>query len=496
MGARFLAFDLGAESGRAMSADLRGGVLQLSETWRFANDPVRVDGSLYWDAPRLWLHIEQALEQAAADGARFDSVGVDAWGCDYGLLGENGDLLGNPYHYRDSRTDGVMEDVFRRVSRERLYEITGIQFLTFNTLFQLVAAARHTPRLLDAAIQFGTIPDILNYWLTGELRAEYTSATTTQMIDARRRDWAVDLLRELELPLRLLPPLVEPGAVLGTLRRSVSQALAGTPVVAPACHDTGSAVASVPAHGGRAFLSSGTWSLLGTEIGAPIITPRALDGNFTNEGGVCGTTRLLKNIGGLWLLQACRREWAKSGRRYEYEELMRVAADDRLAFRSLFDPDDPSFFHPSAMTETMSAYCRRTAQPEPEGAAAFTRAILESLAFKYRVVLDALEELTGTRLTEVQIVGGGSRNRLLNQFTADATGRTVIAGPVEATALGNVAMQMLAVGAVNDLAEARRIIEHSFPVERFHPANADRWEAQYRRFQDYCHGFTATEKPV
>ena len=483
MGANFLAFDLGAESGRAMSGRLRSGVLDLVEVCRFPNEPVRVDGSLYWDAPRLWLHMQRALERVP-DGPRLDSIGVDTWGCDYGLLGENGDLLGNPFHYRDARTDGVMEDVFTRVSRGEIYDATGIQFLPFNTLYQLVAAARSTPRLLDAAIQFGTIPDILNYWLTGELRAEYTNATTTQMVDARTRTWAFDLLRRLDLPTRLLPPLVEAGAMLGPLQRSANAALAGTPVVAPACHDTGSAVASVPAHGARAFLSSGTWSLLGTEVARPIITPRALDANFTNEGGVCGTTRVLKNISGLWLLQGCRRDWTDEGHQYEYAELVN-AATDHAPFRSLFDPDDPAFLHPERMTRAIAAYCRRTSQPEPDGPAAYTRAIFESLAFKYRVVLDTLEALTGTPITELQIVGGGSRNRLLNQFTADATGRTVIAGPVEATALGNIAMQMLATGAVSTLAEARGIIEHSFPVERFVPAAADRWNAEYRRFQDY-----------
>src|SRR5215471_6162208 len=454
---RFLAFDLGAESGRAMVAHLHSGVLDLAEICRFPNEPVRVDGSLYWDAPRLWLYMERALEQAAAAPARLDGIAVDAWGCDYGLLGENGELLGNPYHYRDARTDGVMDDVFTRVPRARIYDVTGIQFLTFNTLYQLVAAARATPRLLEAATQFGTIPDIFNYWLTGDLRAEYTSATTTQMIDARRRDWAFDLLGELDVPARLLPPLIEPGSLLGPLKRSVCPPLEGTPVVVPACHDTGSAVAAVPASGGRAFLSSGTWSLLGTEVPGPIITARARDANFTNEGGVCGTTRFLKNIGGLWLLQSCRRAWARGGRAYEYAELMAAAEDDRFAFRSLFDPDDPSFLHPPDMVQAIGEYCRRTAQPEPDGPAACTRAILESLAFKYRVVLDGLEALTGTRIAEVQIVGGGSRNRLLNQFTADATGRFVIAGPAEATALGNVAMQLVATGAVGSLAEARRL---------------------------------------
>jgi rhamnulokinase len=484
MGARFLAFDLGAESGRAISARMESGVLALAEVCRFANEPVRVDGSLYWDMPRLWLQMQRTLERFPA-AERPDSIGVDAWGCDYGLLGEGGELVANPYHYRDARTDGVMDDVLARVPRARIYEVTGIQFLTFNTLYQLVAAARATPRLLDAATMLGTIPDILNYWLTGDLRSEYTIATTTQMVDAHARTWAFDLLRELDLPTRLLPPLVEPGSMLGPLQRSVSRSLEATPVVLPACHDTGSAAAAVPAGGGRAFLSSGTWSLLGTEVPRPIITPRTLDANFTNEGGVCGTTRLLKNIGGLWLLQRCRREWANDGQPYEYGELMSLAADERHAFRSLFDPDDRTFLHPESMPAAIAAYCRRTGQPEPDGPAAFTRAILESLAFKYRVVLDTLEELTDTRIAEVQIVGGGSRNRLLNQFTADASGRTVIAGPVEATALGNIAMQMVATGAVASLSEARRIIESSFPAERFEPAAADRWSAQYRRFQDY-----------
>jgi len=378
-----------------------------------------------------------------------------------------------------------MEDVFVRVPRERIYDITGIQFLPFNTLYQLVAAGRSTPGALDRAAQFGTMPDLFNYWLTGVLRSEYTNATTTQMVDARARTWAVDLLRELQVPTRLLPPIVEAGSVLGFVRRSAAASFEGTPVVAPACHDTGSAVAAVPTGSRRAFLSSGTWSLLGTEVPNPIITARALETNVTNEGGVCGTTRVLKNIAGLWLLQGCRRQWATQGERYEYGELMTLAADERHAFRSLVDPDDPTFLHPASMPAAIAAYCRRTEQPEPDSPAAFTRGILESLALKYRVVLEAIEELVGTRFVELQIVGGGSRNRLLNQFTADATGRRVIAGPVEATALGNIAMQMLATGAVSSLAEARRIIEHSFPVERYEPSAADRWNDEYRRFRDY-----------
>ena len=484
MAAHFLAFDLGAESGRAMSGCLRSGVLDLTQVCRFPNEPVRQGGSLHWDIQRLWSDIRRSLQHAEKDGRRLDSVAVDAWGCDYGLIGEDGALLGNPYHYRDARTDGVMEMVLARIGQARIYEITGTQFLSFNTLYQLVAARQRTPALLDSARVLGTIPDILNFWLTGVLRAEYTSATTTQMVDARARTWAEPLLRELDIPVRLLPELVEPGTVLGRLT-GIPSRFADVPVVAPACHDTGSAVASVPAFGSRAFLSSGTWSLLGIEVPHPIITPQTLEANFTNEGGVCGTTRLLKNIGGLWLLQSCRRGWAQHGHEYDYAELTVAAGREAPAFRSLFDPDDPAFLHPPDMARAIGDYCRKTGQPEPAGPAAFTRAILESLAFKYRVVLDLLESLTGTPIKEVQIVGGGSRNTLLNQFTADATGRVVLAGPAEATALGNIAMQMLATGAVSSLADARRIIANSFPVERSEPAEADRWDAEYRRFRDY-----------
>jgi rhamnulokinase len=480
---QFLAFDLGAESGRAIVGRLRAGLLDIREIHRFANEPVRQNGSLHWDILRLWLEMRRGLERVAGEG--LDSVGVDTWGCDYALVGEQGELLQNPYHYRDSRTDGVMEDVQQRVPAEEIYAVTGIQFLPFNTLYQLYAACRATPKLVDAATTFLTVPDVFNYWLTGRLTAEYTNATTTQFIDARTRSWASGLLSQLGIPTRLLPEIIEPGTVLGGLGHDVSPALAGTPVVAPACHDTGSAVASIAGGGRRAFLSSGTWSLLGAEIAGPIITPRARDLNFTNEGGVYGTTRLLKNIAGMWLLQACRRTWASTGAEFAYDELMAAAADDRLAFRCLFDPDHAAFLHPPCMLTAISRYCRETGQPEPDSPPAFTRAILESLAFKYRVVIEALEQLTGEPIEEIQIVGGGSRNRLLNQFTADATGCAVLAGPVEATALGNIALQMVGAGAVGSLAEARQIIERSFPVARFEPADQERWNAHYRRFQEY-----------
>jgi rhamnulokinase len=478
----FLAFDLGAESGRAIAGTLRGGTLVLDEIRRFHNEPVATDGSLRWDVRRLWSEMRQALEAAAA--LRLASVAVDAWGVDYALLGERGELLENPYHYRDVRTNGMMAAVFDRVSRARIYAITGIQFLPINTLYQVYAACRRTPDIVAAAQSLATIPDLMNYWLAGQLRSEYTIATTTQMVDARAGTWADDLLNEVGIPRRLLTEIVAPGAVVGTLQSGVADAHTGTPVVAPACHDTGSAVASVSAGGDTAFLSSGTWSLLGTETTAPVISARARDLNFTNEGGVCGTIRVLKNIAGLWLLQACRRSWAAGGQAENYDDLL-AAADARPAFTSLVDPDHSGFLNPVSMPAEIGAYCQRTSQPAPADPPAFVRAILESLALKYRLVLEQLEELTGRRIAQIRVVGGGSRNRRLNQFTADATGRTVIAGPVEATALGNIGMQMLAVGAVRSIAEARAVIERSFPVERFEPSDSDRWDAQYRRFADY-----------
>ena len=483
MSPRFLAFDLGAESGRAMLGRLHSGLLDVTEIHRFANEPVRQNGSLHWDVLRLWLEVKRGLERGSSSGV--ESVGVDAWGCDYALVGERGVLLENPYHYRDKRTDGIMEAVFERVTPEEIYSITGIQFLPFNTLYQLYAACQATPRLIDAAVTLVTIPDLVNYWLTGEMTAEFTNATTTQFVDPRSRSWATDLLHELDLPTRLLPRVVEPGTLVGRIGSDAPAPMAGTPVVAPACHDTGSAVAAVRADKERAFLSSGTWSLLGTELPAPVITPQARELNFTNEGGVCGTTRLLKNIAGLWLLQACRRSWAEQGQQFGYEELLAGAGDERHAFRSLFNPDHPTFLHPRCMVAAIAAYCRDTGQPEPDGPPGYARAILESLAFKYRVVLESLERLTCVPITEIRIVGGGSRNNLLNQFTADATGRVVVAGPAEASALGNIAMQMVATGAVESLAEARLIIERSFPVVRFEPAAKDRWDAHYRRFHAY-----------
>jgi rhamnulokinase len=484
--AHFLAFDLGAESGRALVGTLQAGVLTLDEVSRFANEPVHVLGSLRWDIPRLWHEMKRALGQAAEVSSRLESVGVDTWGVDYALLDERGGLLENPHHYRDSRTDGMIEAVLEIVNRERLYATTGIQVLQINTLYQLFAACRLTPQIVAAADSLVTIPDLLNYWLSGQLASEYTIASTTQCLDATSRTWATGLLTELGLPARLFQPIVQPGTTLGGIEPRVSEQFCGTPVVAPACHDTASAFMCAGGNRSSAVISSGTWSLLGIELPAPILTAKARDLNFTNEGGVNGTIRFLRNIGGLWLLQACRHEWAAHGSTTDYAALLEAAADDdRLAFRSLVDPDHAGFLKPASMPASIAMYCRRTGQPEPSAPHEFTRTVLESLAFKYRYVLESLEAISGSRFKEIRIVGGGARNRVLNQFTANATGRTVTAGPIEATALGNIAMQMVATGAVGSLADARRVIERSFPVERFEPIDSDRWDTHFRRFTDY-----------
>ena len=490
-----LAIDLGAASGRALLGRFDGNRLSLTEVRRFPNTPIADAGTLRWDVQALWSEIHQAV---ADTRDVITSVGVDAWGCDYALLDDRGDLVERPYHYRDHRTDDAMASAFARVSRDEIYRVTGIQFLPFNTLFQLHAARTRDPEVFDRAARLVTIPDLMHYWLTGHMACEYTNATTTQCVDARTKRWATSLLERMDLPARLFGPIVEAGTTLGPLRLPEGNTGAVN-VVAPACHDTGSAVAAVHASGETAFLSSGTWSLLGVEMPGPVISSRARDLNFTNEGGVLGTTRLLKNIAGLWLLQACRRDWATRGGTQSslggtlsspdgtlsYDEIVAAAAEAARLPGTVIDPDDPVFLNPANMPEAIEDACRRTGQPLPVDAGTFARTIFDSLALKYRVVLESLEELTGRTITAIRVIGGGARNRLLNRLVADATGRVVIAGPVEATALGNLAMQLLATGQVATLEEARDIIERSFPVERFEPENTKGWEPAYRRFRDY-----------
>lgn len=480
----YLAFDFGAESGRAVLAHLHSGVITTEEVYRFANEPVDYGGSLHWDAPKLWLEVRKTLSRL--EGTELGGIGVDAWGVDYALLGERGELLQNPYHYRDKRTDGVMEVVFARVSKDQIYRETGIQFMQINTLYQLFAAKRDTPNLLRAARKLLTIPDLFHYWLTGNPVCEFTNATTTQMVNPQKRAWCRKLMEKLELPSELPAEIVEPGTVVGTLLESVSStsALRGTPVIAPASHDTGSAVAAVVARDGTAFISSGTWSLLGTELDSPLITHESSRLNFTNEGGVCGTTRLLKNVMGLWMLQCCRQSWVSQPQGFDYPELMELASREP-EFGHLVDPDDESFLHPADMLTAIDRFCARTQQPSPKTPGAYVRTVLESLAFKYRQVIEDLERLIQRPIHQIRIIGGGSKNRLLNQFTADATGRRVLAGPAEATALGNIAMQILATGVASSLTEVRAMVDHSFATEIVEPRETDKWERHVARFQQY-----------
>ena len=481
----YLAFDFGAESGRAVLGHLQSGILTTEEVHRFPNQPVEYGGSLHWDAPSLWFEVRKAL--ALVEQLQLSGIGVDTWGVDYALLGERGELLQNPYHYRDRRTQNAMEEVFRKIPKEEIYRITGIQFMPINTLYQLFAAQRDTPTILAAAKQLVTIPDLFHYWLTGNAVCEFTNATTTQLVDPRKRAWATDLIERIGLRPDLPAPIVEPGTIIGTLLPALAEnsSLPGTPVIAPASHDTGSAVAAITARDGTAFLSSGTWSLIGTELDAPVITPEALQANFTNEGGVSKTTRLLKNVMGLWMLQACRHSWTACGQSSDYNELVELASREP-AFVHLIDPDDASFLNPTEMPAAIDDFCKKTHQPIPGSPGAYVRCVLESLALKYRLILKNLERVCGQQIHQIRVIGGGSKNRLLNQFTADATEKKVIAGPAEATALGNIAIQILATGEASSLSEVRAIVDRSFPTEIFEPRETDKWERYTERFEQFC----------
>ncbi len=483
--AKFIAFDVGAESGRAMLATFDGERITLSEALRFPNVPVRVLGSLHWDVLRLFDEIKRGLTQIAREHhAEVASIGLDTWGVDFALLGRDDELSGNPYHYRDRQTDGMMEEAFRRVPREKIFERTGIQFMQINSLYQILAMSLQRVPALEHAATFLMIPDLFNFWLTGRKVCEFTDATTTQFYDPRQRAWARTILDDLGLPFHILPEVVSPGTVLGTLQAGIAEevGLDQVPVVAPACHDTGSAVAAVPSVGqDYVWISSGTWSVMGAEVPQPVINAESLAYNFTNEGGVCETFRLCKNVMGLWLVQECRRAWARVGEELSYDTLVEMARR-APAFRSFVDSDHGDFLPPGDMPARVAEFCRRTSQPIPEEKGAIVRCILESLALKYRVQLEALEELVGKRLPTVHIIGGGTQNRLLCQFTADATGRHVIAGPVEATSLGNVLMQALALGHIGSLSEGRQIISKSFELSVYEPHDPAAWDEAYERF--------------
>jgi rhamnulokinase len=469
------AVDLGAESGRVFAGRFDGERVHLREVHRFPNGARADAGRLRWDLGGLWTQVREGLARAG----RLTAVGVDTWGLDFGLLDERGELLGDPVSHRDPRTRGVLAEVIGKVGRERLYGATGTQLMEINTIYQLYAAARAGE--LEDARRLLMLPDLFHRLLSGSRVAEYTAVSTTGAYDMARRDWARGLLGELGVPTGILPEVVDAGTDLGPLREEVGDP--GTRVIAPASHDTASAVVSVPFRDSAAgYVSSGTWSLVGVETSGAVITGAARRTNMTNEGGAYGTVRLLRNCMGLWLLQECRRQWAREGHDRPYAELVRLA-ERAPGGVSVVNPDHTDFVQPGDMPARIRAYCERTGQPVPEDAAATVRCVLDSLALGYRATFEDIEAVTGRRVPAVHVVGGGARNGLLNRLTADACGVPVIAGPVEATALGNVLVQLVTLGELAGLEDAREVVRRGAPVTETEPAGDGRWDEMYGRYR-------------
>ncbi len=486
----YLGIDIGAETGRVMAGRWDGKRVQLEELHRFPNGGVLFADSLRWNTLGMWAEIQNGLTVAARKfGKSIVSVGLDTWGVDFTLLSKSGELLGIPFHYRDARTRGILPKAFARVPREEIFAATGLQFMEINTLFQLLALQKASPELLTAAETLLMTPDFLNFCLCGARVSEFTIATTSQCVNPKKRAWAVELLQKFGLPPKIFPEIVPPGSRVGTLRPLLADrtGLGRISVVAPAAHDTGSAVAGVPAQfTGKcnwAYLSSGTWSLLGVELQDALLAPRVLELNFTNEGGIDSTYRLLKNIMGLWLLQQCRRSFADNGKTYTYEQLAQMAAE-APAFRSLVDPDDDRFLNPPDMPKAIQDFCRETGQPVPETEGQFARCILESLALTYARVLEGLESLTAMKVEVLHIVGGGSQNKVLNAFTAGACGRPVTAGPIEATVFGNVLVQARTNGEIRSLADIRSVVRGSSEMIQYEPADVPAWRDASGRFAE------------
>lgn len=467
-----LAVDLGAESGRVIQVDFDGERITLQDLHRFSNTPVYTRQTLYWDVLRLWSNIQKGISMAGKD---VSAVGVDTWGVDFALLDRDGVLLSNPVHYRDPCHDGMMEWVFERMPRREIFDRTGIQFMQINGLYGLAAMAKRNSPQLDIADSLLTIPDLFNYWLSGSRTCEFTHATTLQLFNPTINDWARDILEAIGVPTKMLTPIVRPGDKIGTYN--------GLDVIVPACHDTGSAVVAVPTTTKNyAYLSSGTWSLLGIEVDEPVINDASYEANFTNEGGVYGNYRLLKNIMGLWLAQQCRETWLNAGEEYTYDKLV-MLAEQAEPFRSYVDPDHGDFLAHGDMPARIRAYCQRTNQPIPETVGQIMRTVYESLAFKYRYVTDLLTELSGQPIERLHVIGGGSQNALLCQMTANALGFSVVAGPVEATALGNAVIQFISLGELGNLAQAREMLSRTISTTTYEPNETAVWEAEYQRFK-------------
>ncbi|GIO16077.1 carbohydrate kinase [Cohnella xylanilytica] len=486
-----LAFDLGASSGRALIGELAeeaGGLrtLRVTEIHRFSNRAIHVGDHLHWDTLRLLHEMKQGIRQAFKLGYAPVSLGIDTWGVDFGLLDANGELIGNPYHYRDPQTEGLIDEVASLVGREELFRQGGLQLMAFNTIYQLYAMRKANSPKLDIAKTLLLTPDLLAYLLTGVRVCEFTMATTTQLFHPERRKWNTELMERLGIPPGLFLDPIRPGTAIGPLTPAVQAELGVPPVevIAVGTHDTESAVAAVPAEDPEfAYLVCGTWSLLGTELPGPHLTPETMEAEFSNEGGVGDTYQLLKNIMGLWILQECKREWDERGAEISFEQLV-AEAEASEPFRSLIDPDDSRFYAPGGMNEKVRSYCAETGQAVPRTEGETARCILESLALRYRQALELAEGLTGRSFKALHMVGGGIQNKLLCRMTADALNRPVHAGPVEASAIGNMLLQLIALGRCADLAEARRLVAASFPVETHRPSgDSRRWNDPYERFK-------------
>ncbi len=480
---RVLAFDFGASSGRAIIGCFDGDKITLEEVHRFSNDPVSVGGTVYWDVLRLFYEIKQGIIKAKIAGG-FDSIGIDTWGVDFGLIDSEGKLMENPVHYRDARTAGLVDEAFKTMPKEKLYGITGIQFMELNTLFQLISLKKYRPWMLERADKMLFMPDLFGYMLTGKMCAEYSIASTSQLIDLDKRTWSKEILDAFEIKESVFAPLVQPGTVLGELSKEICEecGVDPVPVISVCGHDTQSAITSVPCEDGDfAFLSSGTWSLFGTELDKPIVNETSMNINITNEGGFDGSTGFLKNIIGLWLIQESRRQWKREGKEYSYVDLEKLALAAE-PFKCFIDPDAPEFVPHGNIPERVREFCRKTGQYVPETVGEIMRCIYESLAMKYRLTFEKLRECTERDYPVIHVIGGGTKDGLLCQMTANSCDRTVKAGPIEATVMGNVAVQLMSDGSVKNIGQARKIVADSSELKTFEPKDTDKWAGAYENF--------------
>lgn len=480
---RVLAFDFGASSGRAIIGCFDGDKITLEEVHRFSNDPVSVGGTVYWDVLRLFYEIKQGIIKAKIAGG-FDSIGIDTWGVDFGLIDSEGKLMENPVHYRDTRTVGLVDEAFKTMPKEKLYGITGIQFMELNTLFQLISLKKYRPWMLERADKMLFMPDLFGYMLTGKMCAEYSIASTSQLIDLDKRTWSKEILDAFGIKESVFAPLVQPGTVLGELSKEVCEecGVDPVPVISVCGHDTQSAITSVPCEDGDfAFLSSGTWSLFGTELDKPIVNETSMNINITNEGGFDGSTGFLKNIIGLWLIQESRRQWKREGKEYSYADLEKLALAAE-PFKCFIDPDAPEFVPHGNIPERVREFCRKTGQYVPETVGEIMRCIYESLAMKYRLTFEKLRECTERDYPVIHVIGGGTKDGLLCQMTANSCDRTVKAGPIEATVMGNVAVQLMSDGSVKNIGQARKIVADSSELKTFEPKDTDKWAGVYENF--------------